>query len=55
VHGAIGEEGEDGGANVAAARPGPTSTAAGAAAEPATAHELLAAAAMAGMTWMVVM
>jgi hypothetical protein len=54
VHGAIGEQGEDGGANVAAARPGPASTATGAAAESAAAHELLAAAAMAGVTWMVV-
>jgi hypothetical protein len=40
VHGALGEQGEDGGANVTAARPRPTSTAA--VAEAATAGELLA-------------
>jgi len=45
VHGAVGEQGEDGGANVAAARPRPTSTAPGAGTEvkPASAGELLAA------------
>jgi hypothetical protein len=54
VHGAVGEEGEDGGANVAAARPRPTAPATGAAAEAATAHELFVAAAMTGMAWMLV-
>jgi hypothetical protein len=49
VHGAVGEEGEDGGANVTAARPRPTSTAA--AAEAASACELFAATAP-GMTRM---
>jgi hypothetical protein len=51
MHGAVGEQGEDGGANVTAARPWPTSTAT--AAEAATARELLAATAP-GMTRMVV-
>jgi hypothetical protein len=41
VHGAVGEQGEDGGADVTAARPRPASTTA--AAESATARELLAA------------
>jgi hypothetical protein len=41
VHRALGEQGEDGGANVTAARPRPTSTAA--VTEAATARELLAA------------
>jgi hypothetical protein len=59
VHGAVGEQGEDGGADVAAACPWPTSTAPGAGAEagaevePASAGELLAAMAS-GMTWMAV-
>jgi hypothetical protein len=49
VHGAVGEQGEDGGADVTAARPGPTATAprtaaeAGTEVEPAPAGELLAA------------
>jgi hypothetical protein len=53
VHGAVGEQGEDGGANVTAARPRPTSAAPGAGPEiePAPAGELLAAMAP-GMAWM---
>jgi hypothetical protein len=57
VHGAVGEQGEDGGANVTAARPRPTSTAsaarpeAGTEIEAAPAGELLAAMAP-GMAWM---
>jgi hypothetical protein len=59
VHGAVGEQGEDGGADVAAACPRPTSTAPGAGAEagpevePASAGELLAAMTP-GMAWMAV-
>jgi hypothetical protein len=49
VHGAVGEQGEDGGADISAARPRPTSTAASA--EAATARELLAAT-VPGMTRM---
>jgi hypothetical protein len=49
VHGAVGEQGEDGGANVTAARPRPTSTTT--AAKSATARELLATTAS-GMTRM---
>src|SRR4051794_10207335 len=49
VHGAVGEQGEDGGANVPAARPRPASTTASA--KSATARELLAATAP-GMTRM---
>jgi hypothetical protein len=41
VHGAVGEQGEDGGADVTAARPRPASTTASA--EAAAARELLAA------------
>jgi hypothetical protein len=52
VHGALGEQGEDGGANVTAARPWAASTTASAVAEAATARELLATAAMPGMAWM---
>jgi hypothetical protein len=51
VHRSIGEQGEDGGADIAAARPGPTSAATGT--EAATAGEFLAGVA-AGMTVMVV-
>jgi hypothetical protein len=57
VHGAVGEQGEDGGANVTAPRPRPTSAApgarpeAGAEIEAAPAGELLAAVAS-GMAWM---
>jgi hypothetical protein len=53
VHGAVGEQGEDGGANVATAGPRASSTAAGAAAESATARELVATA-VSGMAWMAV-
>jgi hypothetical protein len=53
VHRAVGEQGEDGGANVATARPGPASTAAGAAAEAAVAFELVATT-VSGMAWMAV-
>jgi hypothetical protein len=49
VHGALGQQGEDGGADIAATRPRPASTTA--AAEAATARELLTAPAP-GMTWM---
>jgi len=50
VHRALGEQGEDGGADVTAARPRPTATAA--VTEAATARELLTTTApgMAGMT-----
>jgi hypothetical protein len=50
VHRAIGEQGEDGGADVTAARPWPTSAAAGT--EATVARELLAAASVPGMTRM---
>jgi hypothetical protein len=56
VHGAVGEQGEDGGANVTAARPWPASAAstarseAGTEIEALTAGELLAAM-MPGMAW----
>jgi hypothetical protein len=59
VHGAVGEQGEDGGANVTATSPWPTAAAPGARpearaeVEPFTAGELLAAMAP-GMAWMVV-
>jgi hypothetical protein len=59
VHGAVGEQREDGGADVAAACPRPTSAAPGAGTEagpevePATAGELLAAV-TSGMAWMAV-
>jgi hypothetical protein len=43
VHGALGEEGEDGGADISAARPGSSSTAATAVTESAIARELLTA------------
>jgi hypothetical protein len=57
VHGAVGEQGEDGGANVTAARSGPTSAASAARPEAGTevesppAGELLVAMAP-GMAWM---
>jgi hypothetical protein len=59
VHGAVGEQGEDGGANVAAASPRPTSAApragpeAGTEIESLPAGELLAAM-VPGMAWMAV-
>jgi hypothetical protein len=59
VHGAVGEQGEDGGANVTAASPWPTSAAsaarseAGAEIESPAAGELLVAMAP-GMAWMAV-
>jgi hypothetical protein len=58
VHGAVGEQGEDGGANVTAARPRPTSAApragteAGTEVESLPAGELLAAM-VPGMAWIV--
>ncbi|HEX4730899.1 MAG TPA: hypothetical protein VH299_06495 [Solirubrobacterales bacterium] len=51
MHRAIGEQGEDGGANVTAARPWAPSTATGAGTEAATASELLAVASS-RMAWM---
>jgi hypothetical protein len=51
VHGALGEQGEDGGANVTATSPWAASTTAAAVTEAATARELLAIAAMPGMAW----
>jgi hypothetical protein len=59
VHGAVGEQGEDGGANVAAARPRPTSTASRARSEAGTEIESLPtgellAAMVPGMAWMAV-
>jgi hypothetical protein len=57
VHGAVGEQGEDGGANVTAARPWPTAAASAAGPEARTeieapaAGELLVAMAP-GMAWM---
>ncbi|HEX4753415.1 MAG TPA: hypothetical protein VH268_10980 [Solirubrobacterales bacterium] len=50
MHGAVGEQGEDGGANVTAACPWASSAATGAGAEATTASELLAVAAT-GMAW----